>query len=147
MVVSGGKLHSSSPAKEEAPVAPSLSAVASSGKPDLGGVASSAAAPLPKLVVTPERIRVSQGVTQGLLVHQVSPQYPAMARETRVEGDVLLEALIGKDGTVRDLKAVSGPPLLIQAAISAVRQWRYKPYLLNGQPVEVETQIKLQFRL
>ena len=69
------------------------------------------------------------------------------ARETRVEGDVVLAAVIGKDGTVRDLKAVSGPAMLVSSAIQAVRQWRYKPYLLNGQPVEVETQIKLQFRL
>jgi len=64
-----------------------------------------------------------------------------------VEGDVVLAAVIGKDGTVRDLKAVSGPAMLVSSAIQAVRQWRYKPYLLNGQPVEVETQIKLQFRL
>ena len=103
---------------------------------------------MPKLAaVAPQRVKVSQGVTQGLLVRQVNPQYPAMAREMRVEGDVVLEAVIGENGTVRDLKAVSGPAMLVGPAIQAVRQWRYKPYLLNGQPVEVETQIKLRFRL
>jgi protein TonB len=114
----------------------------------LNGLVSTAPVAVPKLAAAPpQRIRVSQGVTQGLLVRQVKPQYPSMARETRVEGDVVLEAVIGKDGTVRDLKAISGPAMLVGSAIRAVRQWRYKPYLLNGQPVEVETQIKLQFRL
>jgi protein TonB len=70
-----------------------------------------------------------------------------MAREMRIQGDVVLDAIIDSDGVVRDLKAVSGPAILVAPAIQAVRQWRYKPYLLNGQPVEVETQIKLQFRL
>lgn len=150
LVVEGGKLHSSPPAyAEEAQMKPpSLDAVANAGKPELGGVMSPAPVDVPKLAAAaPQRIKVSQGVTQGLLVRQVKPQYPAMARETRVEGDVVLAAVIGKDGTVRDLKAVSGPAMLVSSAIQAVRQWRYKPYLLNGQPVEVETQIKLQFRL
>jgi protein TonB len=127
---------------------PTLDAVANAGKPELGGVMSPAPVDVPKLAAAvPQRIKVSQGVTQGLLVRQVKPQYPAMARETRVEGDVVLAAVIGKDGTVSDLKVVSGPAILVSSAMQAVRQWRYKPYLLNGQPVEVETQIKLQFRL
>jgi TonB family protein len=149
LVVEGGRLHSStSSAKEEVQVKPpSLDAVANAGQPGLG-VMSPAALNVPKLAApVPQRIKVSQGVTQGLLVRQVKPQYPTMARETRVEGDVVLAAVIGKDGTVRDLKAVSGPAMLIASAIHAVRQWRYKPYLLNGEPVEVETEIKLQFRL
>ena len=148
LVVAGGQRHSGAQ-KEEAEVAPpSLSALAGAAKPGLNGVVSTAPVAVPKLAAeAPQRIRVSQGVTQGLLVRQVKPQYPAMARETRVEGDVVLEAVIGKDGTVRDLKAISGPAMLVGPAIRAVRQWRYKPYLLNGQPVEVETEIKLQFRL
>jgi protein TonB len=152
--VKGGR-HPSSVAsqKEEAQIAPpSLAAVAHGAKPSVAGVVSTAAVEVPKLAApavpaAPKRIRVSQGVTQGLLVHQVKPQYPAMARETRVQGDVLLEAVIGKDGTVSGLQVISGPSLLIPPALRAVRQWRYKPYLLNGDPVEVETQIKLQFRL
>jgi TonB family protein len=150
LVVEGGRLHSSPSAHaDEAQMKPpTLDAVANAGKPELGGVMSPAPVDVPKLAAAvPQRIKVSQGVTQGLLVRQVKPQYPAMARETRVEGDVVLAAVIGKDGTVRDLKVVSGPAILVSSAMQAVRQWRYKPYLLNGQPVEVETQIKLQFRL
>ncbi|HTM88647.1 MAG TPA: TonB family protein [Terriglobales bacterium] len=150
LVVEGGKLHSSRPSqKEETQVnPPSLDAVANAAQPGLGGVVSPAALAIPKLAAAvPQRIKVSQGVTQGLLIRQVTPQYPSMARQMRVEGDVLLEAVIGREGTVRDLKVISGPAMLVSSAIQAVRQWRYKPYLLNGQPVEVETQIKLQFRL
>ncbi len=149
LVVEGGQRHDSTrPGKAEAQVEPpSLNAVASDSKAGQGGMFTAPVA-MPKLAaVAPQRIKVSQGVTQGLLVRQVNPQYPAMAREMRVEGDVVLEAVIGEDGTVRDLKAVSGPAMLVNPAIQAVRQWRYKPYLLNGQPVEVETQIKLRFRL
>ena len=150
LVVEGGTLHSRvSSSKEEVQVKPpSLNAVASAAQPGLEGVVSPAALNVPKLAAAvPQRIKVSQGVTQGLLIRQVTPQYPSMARQMRVEGDVLLEAVIGRDGTVRDLKVISGPAMLASSAIQAVRQWRYKPYLLNGQPVEVETQIKLQFRL
>lgn len=152
LVVEGGKRQSNSlPHQTEAQLAPpSLDAVAGTAKPGLPGMVSSAKVDVPKLAAAPpapQRIQVSQGVTQGLLVRQVKPQYPAMARESRVEGDVVLAAVIGKDGVVNDVRAISGPALLIHAAIQAVRQWRYKPYLLNGQPVEVETQVKVQFRL
>lgn len=148
LVVEGGSRHSKPSSHNAEPVAPpSLDAVTTTAKSGLGTVVGAPVA-LPKLATAaPQRITVSQGVTQGLLVRQVKPQYPAMARETRVEGDVVLQALIGEDGTVRDLKAVSGPALLIQPALQAVRQWQYKPYLLNGQPVEVETQITVRFRL
>jgi protein TonB len=152
LVVEGGKRQpNSSFHQSEAQLAPpSLDAVASTGKPGLPGVVSSAKVDVPKLAAAPpppQRIQVSQGVTQGLLVRQVKPQYPPMARETRVEGDVVLSAVIDKNGVVSDVRAISGPALLIPPALQAVRQWRYKPYLLNGQPVEVETQIKVQFRL
>ncbi len=150
LVVAGGQRHENArPGKAEAQVEPpSLNAIASDSKPGQGGMFTAAPMAMPKLAaVAPQRIKVSQGVTQGLLVRQVNPQYPTMAREMRVEGDVVLEAVIGEDGTVRDLKAVSGPAMLVSPAMQAVRQWRYKPYLLNGQPVEVETQIKLKFRL
>ena len=154
LVVEGGHGHAGAVQHGENPIAPpSLNAVADGSKPGLGGMVNAAPVKVPKLAAAPEptpvptRVRVSQGVTQGLLVRKVNPQYPAMARDSRLEGDVVLEAVIGTDGSVRDLRVVSGPALLVGPAMQAVRQWRYKPYLLNGQPVEVETQIKLQFRL
>ena len=91
------------------------------------------------------KVQVSSGVAQGLLVHQVTPRYPAQARQAHVQGTVVLQALIGKDGSVRNLHALSGPPMLTQAAVDAVKQWRYKPYYLDGQPVEAETQINVKF--
>lgn len=99
---------------------------------------------------TPEpvmRIRVSQGVSTGRLINKVEPVYPQLARGARVQGQVVLTAIISKDGTIQDLRVLSGHPLLVQAALDAVRQWRYKPYLLNGEPVEVETTVTVIFSL
>lgn len=101
---------------------------------------------MPK-VIAPPKMRVSSGVAQGLLIHQVKPAYPTLAVQARVQGTVVLQAMIAKDGTVQDLRVVSGHPLLVQAALEAVKLWRYKPYLLNGQPVEVDTQINVNFTL
>jgi periplasmic protein TonB len=101
---------------------------------------------MPK-VVAPSKVRVSSGVAQGLLVHQVKPAYPPIAVQARIQGTVVLQTVIAKDGTVQDLRVVSGHPLLVQAALDAVRLWRYKPYLLNDQPVEVDTQINVNFTL
>ena len=95
----------------------------------------------------PDRVRVSQGVTQGMLVYQVAPVYPSDARHNRIQGTVLLKAVIGKDGNIMDLQVVSGPKELLRAAIGAVQQWRYRPYLLMGKPVEVDTQIQVNFQL
>ena len=96
----------------------------------------------------PQRVRVSQGVTQSLLVSKVSPVYPPDARATRVQGAVVLAAIIGKDGSVQSVRVVSSAsPLLEKAALDAVKQWKYRPYLLNGNPVEVETQITVNFTL
>ncbi len=116
----------------------------------IGGIvnATSNLAFVPKLQpVVPQRVRVSQGVTQGLLIRKVQPPYPALARSARIQGDVLLKAIIDKQGNIQDLQLVSGHPMLVPAAIEAVRQWRYRPYLLNGQPVEVETTITVIFTL
>jgi protein TonB len=104
-----------------------------------------AAAPPPP--PTPTRVKVSVGVSQGYLVQQVQPVYPAIARTARIEGTVVLAAVINRDGTIQGLHAVSGPPMLVGAAMDAVRQWRYRPYTLNNQPVEVETQISVIFTL
>lgn len=94
-----------------------------------------------------QRVKVSQGVTQGLLVHKVEPQYPPIAKEAHVQGAVILHAVIGKNGKIQNLQTVSGNPLLTSAAINAVKQWQYKPYILNGQPVEVDTTITVNFHL
>lgn len=112
----------------------------------LGSVINSAPAAVPK-VATPQRVRVSQGVSQGLLVHQVKPNYPPLARQARIQGTVVLQALISKDGAIQNLRLVSGHPMLAPAALEAVKQWRYKPYYLNGEPVEVETTINVNFTL
>jgi TonB family protein len=95
----------------------------------------------------PQRVRVSQGVTTGLLLHKVSPVYPEDARRARIQGTVVLRARISKEGRIVDLQLVSGPEELVKAAMGAVQQWRYRPYLLLGDPVEVDTEIQVNFRL
>jgi protein TonB len=112
----------------------------------IGGIISSTPVAVPK-VAAPQKIRVSQGVAQGLLIHQVKPNYPALARQARIQGAVVLQAVISKDGTIQGLHVVSGHPMLTPAAIDAVKQWRYKPYFLNGEPVEVETVVTVNFTL
>jgi periplasmic protein TonB len=112
----------------------------------IGGIISSAPVAVPK-VATPQRVRVSQGVTQGLLIRKIQPNYPPLARQARIQGSVLLQAEISKDGTIENLHLISGHPMLAPAAIEAVKQWKYKPYILNGEPVEVETQITVNFTL
>jgi len=103
---------------------------------------------VPKFIpAAPQRIRISGGVTKGLLIHREEPTYPPLARAARVQGDVVLSAIIDTNGQITNLQLVSGHPMLVPAAIAAVRQWRYKPYLLNGQPVEVETTITVIFTL
>ena len=111
----------------------------------IGGIISSTAN-LPK-VATPQRVRVSSGVSTGLLIKKVQPNYPPLAKQARIQGHVLLQAEISKDGTIQNLQLISGHPMLAPAAIEAVRQWRYKPYLLNGEPVAVETQVDVIFSL
>jgi protein TonB len=117
----------------------------------IGGIISSTAkvdyVPPPPKPVTPKRVRVSQGVTAGLLIRRVQPTYPAIARAARIHGTVVLHAIIAKDGSIENLQAVSGHPMLVPAAIDAVQGWRYKPYLLNGTPVEIDTEIIVDFVL
>ncbi|MGH9509020.1 MAG: energy transducer TonB [Terriglobales bacterium] len=112
----------------------------------LGGIISSTPVAVPR-VATPSRVRVSQGVVQGNAISQPKPLYPQMARMARVAGPVVLQAVISKAGNIENLRVVSGHPMLQQSALDAVRQWRYRPYLLNGEPVEVETQITVNFNL
>jgi protein TonB len=112
----------------------------------IGGIISSTPVAVPK-VATPQKVRVSQGVSQGLLIKKVQPPYPPLARQARIQGQVVLQADISKDGTIQNLRLISGHPMLAPSAIEAVKQWRYKPYFLNGEPVEVETQITVIFSL
>jgi periplasmic protein TonB len=95
----------------------------------------------------PKKLTISSGVMQGNLLQKITPQYPAIAKAARIQGTVVLQATISKQGTIENLRVVSGPPMLTQAALDAVRQWRYRPYLLNNEPVEVETTVNVVFNL
>jgi TonB family protein len=109
------------------------------------GVVGPTPAPRSKL---PQRVRVSQGVIQRLKVSDVPPSYPVEAKQAGVQGLVILAAVVGKDGSIQSLKVLNSPsPVLSQAAMDAVRQWKYRPYVLNGTPVEVDTQITVNFTL
>jgi TonB family protein len=92
-------------------------------------------------------LRMSQGVTGGVLSHRVSPTYPQQARLLRIEGAVQLDATVGEDGNVHDVKVVKGDRILAGAAVVAVQQWRYQPFALNGKPVPMHTQVTIQFKL
>ncbi|MFY9948808.1 MAG: energy transducer TonB, partial [Candidatus Sulfotelmatobacter sp.] len=145
--------------EEEAPLMPGTGGVVGGvpgGIPggQLGGViggivsATQNTAFLPKLQpVVPQRVRISQGVTTGLLIQKIEPTYPTIAKAARIQGNVVLRAIINKEGVIQDLQLVSGHPMLVPAAIEAVKHWRYRPYLLNGQPVEVETTVTVIFLL
>ncbi len=111
----------------------------------LGGIGTGPA-PIVK-AAPPKKMNVSSGVMAGNILVKTQPQYPAIAKAARIQGTVVLQATISKTGTIEGLTVVSGPPMLQQAALDAVRSWRYKPYLLNGEPVEVGTQINVVFSL
>jgi len=117
----------------------------------IGGILSSTpnSAAVPKLVapMPTKRIRISQGVTEGRLIQKIEPLYPTLARAARIQGQVVLAAIISKSGEIQNLVLVSGHPLLVPAALDAVKRWRYRPYLLNGEPVEIETTITVNFEL
>src|SRR5208282_3664003 len=99
-------------------------------------------------VPTPvKRMRIASRVAEANLIHDVAPQYPPEAGRARIEGAVVLMAVIGKDGSVEDVRVESGLPILAQAAIDAVKQWRYRPYLLNGEPIEIDSRITINFTL
>ncbi len=110
----------------------------------IGGVGSNLPPP-PK--EAPKRIRVGGQVQTAKLVNKVTPVYPPLAKQARIQGTVRLQAVIAKDGSVVELQVLSGHPLLVQAALDAVRQWRYHPTLLNGEPVEVVTTVDVIFTL
>lgn len=96
---------------------------------------------------TSQRVRVTTSLQEAMLVNKVTPQYPPLCRQMRLEGEIVLRAIISREGTVQELAYVSGPACFLQFSMNAVAQWRYRPTLLNGQPVEVETTIRVVFRL
>src|ERR1700737_3906776 len=100
---------------------------------------------VPKPVL--QTLNISQGVSQGLLIKKVQPLYPANALRMHVEGAVELQATVGKSGNIVTVNTLTGDPVLARAAKEAVLQWQYKPYLLNGEPVEIQTQITVNFKL
>jgi protein TonB len=95
----------------------------------------------------PKKVNISAGVMQGMLLQKTQPVYPPIAKAARVSGTVVLQATISKNGTIENLHVVSGPAMLQQAAMDAVKTWRYRPYLLNNEPVEVETTVNVIFTL
>ena len=113
----------------------------------IGGVMGGPPPPPPPKPVTPQRIRVGGQVEAAKLIYNPTPEYPPLAKMARIQGTVKLEAIIAKDGTIQDLKVLSGHPLLVKSALDAVKQWRYQPTLLNGEPVEFVTEIDVNFTL
>jgi len=146
MVVKGGKasvMHTDNGAAD-APTAPSMAGMAAPGAappPDLTPSSTTEVKPLL------QTLSISQGVSQGLLYKKVSPTYPPNAIRMRIEGTVELQATISKTGDITLVKVLKGDPLLAQSAMEAVKKWKYKPYLLNGEPVEITTQVTVNFKL
>ena len=100
-----------------------------------------------KVTILPGVHAVSSGVAEGMLLRKIAPIYPRFAKDNRISGTVTLEATISKSGAIQDLKAVNGPQILREAAVNAVRYWRYRPYMLNDEPVDVQTTINVVFTL
>lgn len=143
LMVKGGKM-TQAPKSADAP-APSMIGMATpdTTAPPANLVPSAS----PSLRPTLSTLHVSQGVSTGLLIKKVAPSYPSNALRMHVEGDVDLVATISKEGNISSIKVNSGDPQLTKAAVDAVKQWKYKPYLLNGEPVEIQTQVTIKFKL
>src|SRR5690348_4258205 len=102
--------------------------------------------PSPPPMTTTHPPRISH-MMEGNLIRRVQPEYPALARSARIQGQVVLSAVISREGNIENLRVLIGHPMLVRAAIEAVSKWRYKPYILNNEPVEVETQVTVNFSL
>lgn len=99
------------------------------------------------VVQQPSVVRLPSRMVEGMLLHKTIPEYPQIAISARQQGTVQLQATISRAGTIENLRVIDGPPMLRQSALDAVATWRYRPYLLNGQPIEVETTVNVVFRL
>jgi TonB family protein len=138
-----------SPSNAEAVLPPSqqaLNLASNAGDKALAGIVGASAnhVALPSASGT---LKVSQGVTQGLLIKKVSPAYPQQALQMRIQGSVQLQARISREGQISNVKTLSGDAILARAAVDAVKQWKYKPYTLNGEPVGIQTEITVVFKL
>ncbi len=146
LMVQNGSSTQPKPETQESEQAPEATSIATgSSTSALSGIVNTNAINAQK--APQQTLRISQGVSQGLIVKKVQPVYPAQARQIRLEGKVELQANIAKSGSISSVKQLSGDPVLGRAAMDAVRQWKYKPYFLNGEPVEVETQVTVNFKL
>lgn len=134
-------------AEEQSQIAapPVIGVAANSDNKAIAGIVSTPSVALPK--AAPQSLRVSQGIAQGLLIKRVPPAYPPQAQQMRIQGAVDLAATISKEGNITNIKVLRGDPVLASAAVKAVRQWKYKPYYLDGEPVEIQTQITINFKL
>jgi protein TonB len=139
---------------QERDAAPPPASFATGGLEGLGGTSTAAVGGVfgrqagPKVgIATPKLVTISSGVAQGMLTLRTTPIYPPIAKTARVSGTVVLQATISKAGTIENLRVVSGPQMLRQSAVDAVRNWRYKPYMLNNEPVEVESTVSVVFSL
>jgi periplasmic protein TonB len=131
---------------EDAVAPPELGSVSGeSGSRAISGIVSSTPIAVPQRPA--ETLKVSQGVSQGLLLKRVQPLYPPQALQIRLQGAVQMQATISKEGTITNVKVLSGESMLARSAVDAVRQWKYKPYYLNGEPVDIQTQITINFKL
>ena len=137
------------PSASDADNTPAPAALDMAASPDSHALAVIGNAPVavPKASASTQVLKISQGVSEGLVLKRVTPRYPAQAIQMRLEGAVQLQATIGRDGSISNLKTLSGDAMLARAAQDAVKQWKYKPYYLNGEPVEIQTQITVNFKL
>jgi protein TonB len=145
MVVKNEVSNPAPPSPQDSAQPPSLGVASSASDQAISGIMSTTRTNLPQAV--PQKLKISQGVSQGLLMKSVDPVYPPLARQMRIQGAVELMASIGKDGSITAVKLLSGDAVLSRAAIDAVKQWKYKPYYLDDQPVEIQTQITVKFKL
>jgi protein TonB len=142
----------SADADDAPPQVGSGSAFPGTGRGNPSGVSNlfeSSSSPILPAVRPPNTVaplRISR-MSEGNLIHKVQPAYPPLARAARIQGAVVLQAVINKQGTIENLKVMTGHPMLVPSAIEAVKQWRYRPYVLNNEPVDVETQITVNFSL
>jgi protein TonB len=130
---------------EQTVVPPALQVGSIASDQTIARLITSSSVPLPKRA--PEVLKMSQGITQGLLVKRVNPVYPNQALQMHKQGTVQILASITKSGSISSAKVIKGDPILGQAALEAVKQWKYKPYTLDGQAVEVQTYISVNFKL
>jgi TonB family protein len=145
LVVHNESARTAAKTADAEPAAPAAINLSPAADPKALSAIGSAPVAVPK--AADQVLKISQGVSEGLVLKRVQPRYPAQAMQARIEGAVVLQATIRKDGSVSNLKTLSGDGILARAATEAVQQWKYKPYYLNGEPVEIQTTITVNFRL